>query len=172
VEVRYGRLGVLGCVLAIAALAIAVAPASPNPARPKLETTLTAPITGGTAWCCGKSVEFGGSAVVPRIGRVHATGRFLGGCSFFTAPTPCFRRLDLTLVARNGDRVVLVGNDEWTRPSDPAPEVMTWATDPARSSGRFADLAASGTYTFHEAPDGSTVTIALLPQASQSKTPS
>jgi hypothetical protein len=159
--VRYGRLGVLGCVLAIAALAIAVTPASPRPASPKLDTTLTATITGGSAWCCGKSVDFEGSAVVTSMGRVDVTGRWLGGCSFFTVPSPCFRRLDLTLVARNGDRLTIVGNDEWTRPFDPAPEVTTWASDPARSSGRFADLTASGTYTFHEDPDGSTARISL-----------
>lgn len=106
-------------------------------------------------------VDFAGSGVVPKLGAVDFTADWLGGCSFATLPTPCFTRLELVLVARNGDRLTLRGNDEWTRPSDPEPAAMTWTSDPAASTGRFAGFTASGTYTLVEAPSGSTASITL-----------
>ena len=159
--VGYRRLGVLGCMLAFAALALAVTPAAPSPAAAKLDATLTAEITGGAGWCCGESVDFEGSGAVMGMGRVDFTGHWLGGCSFFSLPTPCFRRLDLELVTRNGDRLVLRGNDEWTQPADPAPAVTTWTTDPVGSTGRFAGLSSSGTYVFSKDQAGTTASISL-----------
>jgi hypothetical protein len=154
--VRYGRIAVLGCVLAMAA---AAAPASPGAA--KFDATLSARTTGGTAWCCGQVVEFEGSGVVMRMGAVEFTGQWIAGCSFATLPTPCFRRLDLVLRARNGDQLSVRGANEWTQPVDPAPAAMTWASDPANSTGRFADFTASGTYTLVQSADGASVTISL-----------
>ena len=159
--VGYRRLGVLACVFAIAALALAVTPATPSSASAKLDATLSGNITGGAGWCCGESIDFEGSAVVMGIGKVDFAGHWLGGCSFFSLPTPCFRRLDLALVARNGDRLVLRGNNEWTHPVDPAPTVTTWATDPTGSTGRFAGHTASGTYVFVKDPAETTVSISL-----------
>jgi hypothetical protein len=170
--VSYGRLAVPACAVA---LALAATPASLGASSGKLDATraslgaspgkltatLTASTTGGVGWCCGRGVTFEGVGVVMRVGAVEFTGGWLGGCSFFTLPTPCFRRLDLVLTARNGDRLSIRGNDEWTQPFDLAPTTSTWSTDPAGSSGRFADLTASGTYTFSEAPGGSSVSISL-----------
>jgi hypothetical protein len=158
----YSRLALLACVVALGALALGAAPASVGASSGKLDATLTASTTGGVGWCCGHGVSFEGTGVVMRVGAVDFTGDWLGGCSFFTLPTPCFRRLNLVLTARNGDRLSIRGNDEWTQPFDSAPTTSTWSTDPAGSTGRFADFMASGTYTFVEAaPGGSGVTISL-----------
>ena len=157
---RYG-LGVLGCVVVLAALTLGATSVSLGASSGKLEAELTASTTGGSAWCCGTSVDFEGSGVVKRVGAVEFTGHWLGGCSFFTLPTPCFRRLDLVLTARNGDTLSIRGDDEWTQPFDPAPATLTWSTDPAGSSGRFADLIDSGTYTLTQDPSGTSVTISL-----------
>jgi hypothetical protein len=154
--VRYGRIAVLGCVLALAA---AAAPASSGAA--KMDATLSAHTTGGSAWCCGQVVEFAGSGVVMRMGAVEFTGRWIAGCSFPTLPTPCFRRLELVLIARNGDQLSIRGDNEWTQPVDPAPAATTWASDPANSTGRFTAFSASGTYTLVLSADGASVTISL-----------
>jgi hypothetical protein len=158
---RYSRLAVLASVVALTALLPVATPASASSPPLKFDATLTGTVTGGTAWCCGKSLVFQGSAVVMGVGAVEFTGGWLGGCSFFTLPTPCFRRLGLVLVARNGDQLSLRGSDEWVLPFDPAPQATTWTDDHANSTGRFADFSASGTYTFEEDLEGLTVTISL-----------
>jgi len=67
--------------------------------------------------------------------------------------------LDLVLVARNGDQLAISGNNDWLRPVDPAPEVTTWSVDQTRSTGRLADFAASGTYTFELVDATAVVTL-------------
>jgi hypothetical protein len=153
------RLAILGTVFALTAIVAPTTPASASSPSVGLNATVTGTVTGGTAWCCGRRLDFQGSAVVMGIGRVEFSGTWLGGCSFPTLPTPCFRRLDLALVARNGDRLAISGNDEWVRPFDPEPQATTWSVDQTSSSGRFADFAASGTYTF--AFDATTVVVTL-----------
>jgi hypothetical protein len=158
---RYKRWILTAGVCALAVLTLATATASAKSSSTKLTTTVTATVTSGTAWCCGRVVEFAGSETIMGIGAVDFTGRWIAGCSFPTSPTPCFRRLELVLVARNGDRLVLTGNDEWTLPFDAPPEATTWASDAANSTGRFADFAASGTYTLEVSTDGTSVTLTL-----------
>jgi hypothetical protein len=148
------RFGVFVSVLAAAAVTAAATPASPSAATAHFDATLSATATGGGGWCCGSFVEFEGNAVVPGAGALEFTGEWLHGCSFPLAPTPCFRRLDLVLVARNGDRLAIRGNNEWTYPVDAPPQVLTWSSDPASSSGRFTDFVASGTFVVVEAGPG------------------
>jgi hypothetical protein len=154
------RIGVLLSVLAVATLTPTATPASSGAATARFDASLTATPTGGTGWCCGSLVEFEGNGVVPSVGALEFTGRWLHGCSFAFLPTPCFRRLDLVLVARNGDALTIRGDNEWTYPLDAAPQTLTWSSDPVSSSGRFADLIASGTYVVAE--DGRTVEIDLV----------
>jgi hypothetical protein len=156
---RGGRLVVLVCVLGLGVLALGAAPASPGSPQVHFDATLTARTTGGSGWCCGRLIEFEGSGVLMGVGAVEFTGRWLSGCSFPFAPTPCFRRLDLMLVASNGDRLSIRGNDEWTFPSDPEPTALMWSTDSVLSSGRLARFVASGTYTVKD--EGPGVTISL-----------
>jgi len=154
------RIGVVLSVLGVAALAPAATSASSGATAVSFDATLTATSTGGTAWCCGTLVEFEGNGVVPGLGALEFTGEWLHGCSFAFPPTPCFRRLDLVLVARNGDRLTIHGDNEWTYPVDAPPQVLTWGSDPASSSGRFADFVASGTFVVVEEGPGLTIELA------------
>jgi hypothetical protein len=140
----------LVCIVAVAAISAAAAPASANSAPVRFDATLVATTTGGGGWCCGTFVDFEGTGMIMGVGAVEFTGRRMSGC--FPSPpsdtAACFRTLDLTLVARNGDTLVIRGNNEWLFPVEPPPQVTTWSVDEASSTGRFVDLAASGTYTF------------------------
>jgi hypothetical protein len=158
---RIRRLAVVASLLAVTAVVPAATPASAGSPSTKVDATLEGSVTGGGAWCCGHFLDFQGSAVMMGAGTVAFTGSWLGGCSFPTLPTPCFRRLDLLLVARNGDQLALRGRNEWTLPSEPAPQATTWGVDQTNSTGRFADFSASGIYTFDEGVGSSTVTISL-----------
>jgi hypothetical protein len=150
----YKGLAILACALAVTVISAAATPASASSVPVRFEATLTGVATGGGGWCCGTFLEFRGSGVVMGVGAVAFTGRRLSGCVFpFVDTAPCFRTLDLLLVSPNGDRLAIRGHDEWQFPVDPPPQVTTWSVDQANSTGRFADFAASGTYTY--AVDGS-----------------
>jgi hypothetical protein len=157
----YRRIAVLASVFALTAISAMATPASAGSASVRLSSTFTGAVTGGGAWCCGTFFNFEGSATVMGVGAVEFTGHRLAGCSDpLPLPTTCLRRLDLMLVARNGDQLAISGNNDWLRPVDPAPEVTTWIVDQTRSTGRFADFAASGTYTF-ELVDATAVVVTL-----------
>jgi hypothetical protein len=147
-------------VVALVALMAVAAPVGARASSASTNVTLTATVTSGGFWCCGSFVDFEGEAVVPRVGPVAYTGRWLAGCLLnFPFSTPCFRRLEIDFVSRNGDLLALRGNNEWNPPGESAPTVLTWIIDPAASTGRFSEFSGSGTYTF--ARDGSSVTISL-----------
>jgi hypothetical protein len=153
------RIAVLTVALAAFAFAPTVAAGSPSTSDARFEADLEGISTGGTAWCCGELVQFKGTGTVRAVGGVGFTGQWLHGCSFPSLPTPCFQRLELTLVTRNGDRLVIRGDNEWTLPFDPAPAALTWTTDPASSSGRLARIEAAGTYTV--VGDGPAIELSL-----------
>jgi hypothetical protein len=144
----YKRLAILASVFVLTAISALATPASASSPSVRFDATLTGTVTGGGGWCCGTFIDFEGSAVVKGVGAVEFTGHRLSGCLFGFPTMPCFRRLDLMLVARNGDQLVIRGNNEWVFPIDPVPQVTTWSVDKTSSTGRFADFAASGTYTF------------------------
>jgi hypothetical protein len=67
--------------------------------------------------------------------------------------TTCLRRLDLRLIARNGDILGLAEDVSWTFPDDPEPSA-TWRVDQNLSTGRFATYAGSGAYSSETFADG------------------
>jgi hypothetical protein len=158
-SLKHGRLAILACVVAVTAISAVATPAAASSDSVKLDATLTGTVTGGVGWCCGTGITFEGSGVVMRVGAVEFTGGRLSGCAFPFDETPCFRRLNLTLVARNGDQLAIRGSNDWTFPVDPPPQVTTWSVDQTSSTGRFADFAASGTYTFEFLNPGVRVTL-------------
>lgn len=151
-------------VVVLVALTAALAVAGPVGARSTSsakDVTLTATVTFASGWCCGTSTDFEGEAVIPRVGAVAFTGNWLSGCLFFPGDVsyPCFRRLDIEFVTRNGSVLSLKGDNEWTFPTEVEPTVLTWSVDPAASTGRFSSFSGAGTYAL--ALEGSSVTIEL-----------
>ena len=146
----HARLAFIACVFGFAAISIGASPAATHSPSLRFEATLAGTTTWWTGWCCGTVIEFRGTGTVMGVGAVEFTGRRLSGCEFppVSGSTRCFRTLDLSLVARNGDRLGIRGNDEWLNPIESPPQVTSWRVDQSNSTGRFADFAASGTYTF------------------------
>jgi hypothetical protein len=141
-----GRLLLL--VLAATAL-IALSSSVSASAAVKLNASTTATITHGVGWCCGASVDFEGSAVLPAVGAVTSKGNWTGGClPGGPGAWLCFRRLSLSLVARNRDTLFLRGyNEAHLFPDEPWTQQTTWSVDQMNSTGRFAHYSGSGTYT-------------------------
>jgi hypothetical protein len=157
----YRLLGILACLVAMSAVTAATSPASAGVASPGFDASLRGQATGGGSWCCGSFVEFQGSGVVKGVGAVDFTGSYTSGClnPLVFDPALCFKTLDLRLVTRNGDRLAIHGDNQWRLGIDPAPQETTWSVDESASTGRLADLVASGTYTF--ATESSGIVIAL-----------
>jgi len=151
---------VVGALLAL--MMFVASPVNAQPTSPPArDVTLTATVTLATGWCCGTSTLFEGRAVIPRVGAVAFTGNWLAGCAFFPGDIsyPCFRSLEIDFVSPNGDAFTLRGYDEWMFPFEVQPAQLSWAIDPASSTGRFTDLSGSGTYTV--ALDGLSVSVSL-----------
>ena len=154
------RLAIVACVLALGAISAVATPTAASSPSVRFDATLAGTATGGFGWCCGTHIDFQGSGVVMGVGAVEFTGGRRSGClnPLVFDPTLCFRTLDLMLVARNGDRLAIRGNNEWLLQIESPPLVTTWSVDQTNSTGRFADFAASGTYTF-TADQGVLVTL-------------
>ena len=157
-----GLLGILACLCVVVAVAAAATPAPASAASARLDATLTGTVTGGFGLCCSSTVFFAGSGVVMGVGRVEFTGSFASGClnPFVFNPTPCFRILDLLLVSPSGATLAIGGDNRWLFGEPPA-QVLTWSVDATRSTGRFADFEASGTYTFSSPDSAGVIAIGL-----------
>lgn len=155
------RTRVVVVVLALVATATAALSAAAHATPRADDLRLDAVVTFGTGWCCGTSTDFAGSAVIPEIGTVRYSGNRLDGCNFFPGAVeyPCFLRLDLAFVGRDGSTFTLVADDEWTFPLEQKPATLAWAIDTTSTTGRFARLTGGGTYTFET--DGTTATVVL-----------
>jgi hypothetical protein len=161
------RARILIVIVALAALMCIAAPVDARSTSAPANVTLTATVTFGGIWCCGSFVDFEGEAVIPSIGSVAFTGQWLRGCMLaFPFSTPCFRRLEIDFVSRNGDVLALRGNNEWNPPVESAPTVLTWNIDPALSTGRFSEFAGSGTYVFEREGLSATIVLSGLPRNS------
>ena len=158
----YRLLGILACLCAVMVVTAAAAPAPASAASARLDATLTGTVTGGFGLCCSSTVFFQGSGVVTSVGRVEFTGSFASGClnPLVFNPTPCFRILDLLLVAPSGDTLAIRGDNQWLL-GEPTPQVLTWSVDATRATGRFADFAASGVFTFSSSGSDGSVVIEL-----------
>jgi len=118
---------------------------------------------GGSCVCQTEYWNFAGRTnISPPLGSLAFTGSYSDGfiCTDIGEDFSClvpityFRSLTLTLIAANGDKLVLGENfSSTTRPlllSLGDSQVQgAWNVDPAQSTGRFAHYTGSGTYTLN-----------------------
>jgi hypothetical protein len=159
-------------LIAVIAAALTL-PAGASAAAKDKSTNVDASIAGvgcgitGTACggdCCVTFWAFAGRAIIgPGLGSFRFTGNYDEGFDPFSDPAAPIglRDLTLTLVAGNGDQLVLDEHTTWPL-GEPVPP-PTWNLDPELSTGRFAAYTGSGVYGIEigTSADGTYATFTL-----------